>query len=234
MVGSTTWNGIIELEPKNNLIFYRGWSPLCIKPSRTGYRERFTIVELLPVSSESPGLHGAIRSSRKRTFSSRTRILALRLSERLRFSMTATRNIKSRSFTDSAKLMAPSSADQAPTRWSKASRRCTLMFSTIKSNAHKIPVWVYALFGIALIMVFIEEKNRKRGQEIVKKIMTEINQMLFSLFNSLKTFVADMTPLMDSIIEYTLVGNLIMLENTAEMLEQVKQIDLRYEPASVE
>jgi hypothetical protein len=57
--------------------------------------------------------------------------------------------------------------------------------------------------------------------------MNKISAILSSLFVSLNSYIVYMTPLLEPIIEYSLVGNLVMIENTAEMLKQVKMLDFK-------
>jgi len=101
------------------------------------------------------------------------------------------------------------------------------IFSTIGTSAKKVPLWVYTIFGLALIIILSDENNRKKGIKVITKIMNEISAILSSLFVSLKSYIVYMTPLLETVIEYSLVGNLVMIEKTAEMLEQVKMLDFK-------
>jgi len=101
------------------------------------------------------------------------------------------------------------------------------IFSTIGTNAKKVPMWIYAIFGIALIIIFSDKENRKKGFEISSKMMNKTYTTLFSLFINLKSYINYMTPLLKPFIEYSLVGTVVMLENTAELLEQVKMLEFK-------
>ena len=100
-----------------------------------------------------------------------------------------------------------------------------IIFSTIGTNAKKVPLWIYTILGIALILIFSDETNRKKGFEIISKIMNEISNILYSLFINIKSYIEYMTPILEPIIEYSLIGTLVMLENTGELLEQVKMLE---------
>lgn len=101
------------------------------------------------------------------------------------------------------------------------------IFSTIGTNVKKIPLWIYAIFGITFLIIFSDEENRKKGFEVFLKMKNKISTTLFSLFNNLKLYINYMTPILEPVVEYSLAGTEVMLENTAELLTQIKMLEFK-------
>jgi len=100
-----------------------------------------------------------------------------------------------------------------------------IIISTIGTKAKKIPLWIYAILGIALISILSDEKNRKKGYEILSKIKKKISTTLFSIFINLKLYIDYMTPLLEPVVEYSVASTVVMKEYTDELLEQIKMLE---------
>jgi len=100
-----------------------------------------------------------------------------------------------------------------------------ISITTIGENAKKIPLWIYTLIGLCLLYIISKKEYRTIGSKIMSDIMNDISNTFMGLYNNLKSFIVYMTPYVEPIIEYSLLGTVIMLENTTEMFEQLKRLE---------
>ena len=81
------------------------------------------------------------------------------------------------------------------------------------------------MLGIVLIIILSDEKNRKKGYEILSTIKRKISTALISMFINLKLYIDYMTPLLEPIVEYSVASTVVMKEYTDELLEQIKMLE---------